>query len=130
MSENPPTVYTSPVPEEPGQRPPRQEAHRRQGGGMKAQLQAMSEKLEAHEEVIRKLGAAFASLAVLQDHARIYHQSGWHHEGRGHNVERGYNAERGYNQERGHNQERGQYAYQNHPDGFSGSGRRGRRGGG
>lgn len=104
----PPTVYTSPVPEEPSQRPPRA----RQGGNannnLRAQIQALSERLASHEEVIRRLGAAFASLAVLQDHAR-------YNQGYSNPTHERFSAP-GY--ERGH--------YHN-PNAFSGRGRRGGR---
>jgi len=43
-------------------------ANRNRGGNLKAQVQALAEKVEAQDRVIRRLGSAFALLSNLKDH--------------------------------------------------------------
>jgi len=43
-------------------------ANRNSGGNLRAQVQALAERLDAQDRVIRRLGAAFAPLSNLRDH--------------------------------------------------------------
>ena len=43
-------------------------ANRNRGGNLRAQVQALAERLDAQDRVIRRLGAAFAPLSNLRDH--------------------------------------------------------------
>jgi hypothetical protein len=127
-----PTTYTSPVPEEPSPQSRRQDAPRnRQGSSMKAQIQALSDKVTAHEDVIRRLGIAFASLSMFQDHGSVHHTGPQSHtesygQGRGHSSQYRYTGPshaESYGEGRGHSSH-----YHSSPSSFSGRGRRGRGG--
>lgn len=100
-----PTVYASPEEAErledtltrrqPAQRGARQNAN----SGLKAQLAVIQERVESQEEVIRRLGVAFASLSTLQDHGAA---RGGGHGGGLHGGQYGHAGHNGPNGPNGH----------------------------